>query len=109
MASSSSEQQVQRFVLKVLRTGSWLSELVSDLTAALPVDCYPGEEPGAVVLEMLCETIGSALLPADPRELQRATELIDMAAARALEHLQLARELSRRIHDGDDCVDRTCG
>jgi len=109
MASSSSEQQVGRFVLNPLHTGSWQSELVSELTAALRVERYPGEESGTVVLEMLCGTIGIALLSADARELQRATELINLAAAETLEHLRLARDLSRRIHDGDDGVGRSYG
>jgi hypothetical protein len=109
MASAPSEQQVVRFVITLLDAGSWLSELVSDLAAALPAEHYPGEEPGAVVLEMLCGTIGTSLTSADPRELQRATELIDLAAARTLEHLRLARGLSRRMNDGDDGIGRSYG
>jgi hypothetical protein len=109
MASSPSEQQVAGFVISLLDVGSWLSELVSDLTAALPAEHYPGEEPSAVVLEMLCGTIGTALMSADPPELQRATELIDLAAGQTVEHLRLARGLSRRMNDGDEGVGRTCG
>jgi hypothetical protein len=109
MASSPSEQQVGRFVLNLLHTGSCLSELVSNLAVALPAESYRGEEPRTVVLEMLCGTIGTALRSADLRDLQRATQLIDLAHSRTLEHLRLARDLSRRIHDGDDGVGRTYG
>jgi hypothetical protein len=84
-------------VLELLRTGWMLRELVSELSDALPVDAYPGEEPGAVVIEMLCGTIATALESADPRDVRRATELIDQARGRTLEHLQVDRELSRRI------------
>ncbi len=76
-----------------------LSGLVLDLSAALEPDAYPGEDPETVVFEMLCGTIATALGTADPRDLQHATELIDLAGARTLEHLRLARDLSRRIHD----------
>jgi hypothetical protein len=39
----------------------------------------------------------------DPHEVQRATELIELASSRTLEHLRLARDLSRRIR-GDDAA-----
>jgi hypothetical protein len=58
---------------------------------------------------MLCGTIGTALSSADPRDLQRATELIDLAAGQTVEHLRLARGLSRRMNDGDDGIGRTYG
>lgn len=109
MGSQPAEYHIERFLLDRLRTGSVLSELVSDLSAALPTDAYPGEEPRAVVMEMLCGTIGTALLAADPRDLQRATELIDLACARTREHLRLPRDLSRRIHDDDGGVGGTYG
>ncbi len=75
-----------------------LSGLVSDIVEDLPVDAYPGEEPAAVVLEMLTGTIRTALESADPADVVKATELIDEALSRTLEHLQLALGLSRRFH-----------
>jgi uncharacterized radical SAM superfamily protein len=75
-----------------------LCELVTDLTDATPIDAYPGEEPEAVLIEMLRGTIGTALESADPRDVRRATELIDQAGARTVGQLQIACELSRRIH-----------
>jgi hypothetical protein len=89
---SSSESQVERFVRVLLLTGAWLDEVVSGLSAELPTGSYPGEEPLAVVLEMLCGTIGTALQPVEPRDLRLATELIDLAGWRVEEHLRLARE-----------------
>ena len=61
----------------------------------------PGEEPAAVVVEMLCGTIATALASVDPQEVRHATELIDLSGDRVLEHLRLACALSRRIHGGD--------
>jgi hypothetical protein len=102
------DDHIERFVLELMRTGCMLIGLVSELTEGLPTDAYPGEEAAAVVIEMLCGSIRTALKPADLVDLRRATELIDLAAARTLEHLQLACDLSRRIQ-GDDERGRTYG
>jgi hypothetical protein len=101
MDSSPEEHRVERFVLELLGTGSMLSELASNLSNALPIDAYPGEDPELVVVEMLCGTIATALAPVDPQDVRLATELIELARARTLEHLMLACALSRRI-DGWD-------
>jgi len=109
MEASFGEGHIDRFVLELLGAGSMLSELVSNLADALPADAYPGEEPVAVVLEMLCGTIETALASVDPRDVWRAAELIDLARARVLEHLRLARDLSSRMHGGDEGVGRAYG
>jgi hypothetical protein len=59
MGSQPTEDHIERFVVELLCTGAMLGGLVSDLSAALPTDAYPGEEPRAVVIEMLCGTIGT--------------------------------------------------
>jgi hypothetical protein len=92
------EDDVDEFVRELLRTGVMLCDLASDLVESLPPDAYPGEEPAAVVIEMMCGTIRTALGSADPGEVRRATELIERAGTRTLEHLRLASALSRRIH-----------
>ena len=101
METSHDDRQIELFVLELLRTGSMLSQVVLDLAAELPVDASSGEKPAAVVFEMLCGTIASAMDSVATRKARRATELIELARARALEHLQLACDLSARIHDGD--------
>jgi hypothetical protein len=101
MEISQSEDHIDRFVLELLRTGLMLSELGADLIESLPEDAYPGEDSGAVVVEMMCGTIRTALEPVDPREVERATELIDVAASRTIEHLRLAHRLSQRVHGED--------
>jgi hypothetical protein len=99
------ESQLERFVHALMITGGWLMELMSGLSVELPKESYPDEDPWAVVFEMLCGTIDTALQSAEPRELQRATELIDLAAARVEEHLRLACKLSGRM-DGRGTEDR---
>lgn len=89
---------VDEFVRELLRAGIMLSDLGADLAESLPADAYPGEEPGAVIVQMMCGTIRTAVGSADPRDVRRATELIEQAVARTLEHLRLAVELSRRLH-----------
>ena len=103
------EPHISEFVLKLLGAGVWLSELAADLVEALPEDAYPGEEPGLVVLEMLCGTVATALGSADPREIERATQLIELARDRTVEHLQLTLEMSRRMNGGDGRRGRTYG
>jgi hypothetical protein len=91
-----SGSQIERFVHTLMITGGWLMELMSGLSAELPKDAYPGEETWAVVFEMLCGTIGTALDSVEPGDVQQATELMDLAGSRVEEHLRLACELSRR-------------
>jgi hypothetical protein len=95
MARTHSDDDVDRFVLELLRTGWMLSKLVCDLAESLPDDAYPGEEPTAVVIEMVAGSIRSAI-GSDPRLVRQATALIDQAVSRTIEHLQLALKLSKR-------------
>jgi hypothetical protein len=98
MELASARDHIESFVCQLLGTGSMLRGVVSDLSDALPADAYPGEEPMAVVLEMVCGTVRTALGSADAQDIRRATELIDLAGARVIEHLKLASELASRIH-----------
>lgn len=97
----SQPDHIDQFVFELLRTGAMLSEVAAGLIETLPEDAYPGEDPGAVVMEMMCGTIRTALGEVDPAEVRRATELIDQAAARTVEHLRLAWALSHRFHDDE--------
>jgi hypothetical protein len=86
------------FTLELLRAAVMLTGLADELVDAIPPDAYPGEEPGAVFVEMLSGTIATAIGDADPYAVRRATELIAAACERVVEHLRLAVELSRRMH-----------
>jgi hypothetical protein len=103
------EDHIQQFVLELMSTGSMLVGLVRDLADGLPADAYPREEPTAVVLEMMCGTIATAIGAMDPEAVRSATNLIDLAGAQVLEHLQLAYELSRRGEGDDRGLGRTYG
>jgi hypothetical protein len=103
------EDHIKQFVVRLLSTGSMLSGVIEDLADALPSDAYPGEEPADVVVEMVYGSIAIALRAVDPEELDTATRLVDLAGKQVLEHLQLACELSRRMHRGDRGSGRTYG
>ena len=86
------------FTEALLSAGSMLCGLAADLAEAIPPQAYPGEAPGAVVIDMIIGTIRTFLDGVDQREVRRASDLIAGACDRVLEHLQLALELSERMH-----------
>lgn len=103
------EPHISEFVRELLGTGIWLSDLAANLIETLPDDAYPGEDSAAVVLEMLCGTIATVLGCVDPREVERATEIIELARDRTVEHLHLTLEMSCRLHGRDGQLGRTYG
>jgi hypothetical protein len=94
------QDSIGEFTLELLRTGSILFGVAADLAEDLPADSYPGEEPGAVVVEMMTGTIRTALSEIDEHMLDEATDLMVLARERVVEHLQLALDLSRRYERG---------
>jgi hypothetical protein len=109
MSNQQTGEHIDVFVFGLIRSGLMLSELASNLTEALPDDAYPGEDTAAVVLEMLCGTIATAIESVDPRDVRRATEIIDLAVERTREHVALACAMSRRIHGEDGGGGRAYG
>jgi hypothetical protein len=97
MALPEPTDQVAAFTMEMLRAGSMLFGLASDLIEDVPPDAFPGEEPATVIIEMLVGTIRTAVGKADPSDLERAIELLGTACDRVLEHLRLAVELRMRM------------
>jgi hypothetical protein len=108
MDFSCGNEHIDRFALELLRTSWMLCGLVDNLVDALPEDAYPGEDRGSVVIEMLFGSIASGLEDVEATDLARAAELIERAGARVIEHLEVARGLSRRMH-GDGRSGRNYG
>jgi hypothetical protein len=100
MESTETQDHIDQFVLSLLRTGLLLTDVAADLAEALPADAYPGEEPGAVAIEMMSGTIRSVLEPVDPELVADAADLMELALDRVQEHLRLALHLSERMEDG---------
>lgn len=97
MGILNTDDVVDNFVLELLRTGDMIHGLAADLVETTPAGAYPGEDPAAVVVEMITGSIRTALAEAEEKDVQRAVELMGEAADRVLEHLRLARELRRRM------------
>ena len=57
MEFTDTQDHIDQFVLSLIRTGLLLTDIAGELAEALPDDAYPGEEPGAVVIEMMSGTI----------------------------------------------------
>jgi hypothetical protein len=104
MDPTSVDDHVHEFVLELLRTGMMICDLVENLVEALPDDAYPGEDTGSVVVEMIRGTLAMALAPLDESDVRRCMEVMQLATDGLIEHLRLARELSRRIHGGADGI-----
>lgn len=102
MGSANKQDAIDGFALELLRTGNMLTGLAADLVESLPADAYPGEEPAAVVMEMITGSIRTALIEVDQRDVQRGVELMREAADRVIEHLRLALALRRRMGGADD-------
>jgi hypothetical protein len=79
----SREDQIERFVIELLSTGSVLLGLIRDLADAPPRAAYPDEEPHEVVVEMVYGSIAIALGAVDPEDVQIATRLIDIAGTQS--------------------------
>jgi hypothetical protein len=92
-----STEEIKDFVLALLGSASTLPGMVTNLADVLPDDAYPDEDNNDVAREMLYGSIVSVLASVDPSEIRRATELIQWATTRVIEHLQLACALSRRM------------
>jgi hypothetical protein len=98
---SCGNEDVDRFVLVVLRTSWMMCDLVENLVEGLREDAFPGESKGAAVVEMLFGSMATALDSVDSSEIMRAADLIELTSDRVIEHLRLAEQLSLRLHGGD--------
>jgi hypothetical protein len=91
---------VNAFVLEVLRTGMMLHGVLCDLLEDLPDDAFPGEDSGAVLIEMLTGTIRPAAEAAGELIVRGATELLDAAGDRVIGDLRGALALGWAMDRG---------
>ncbi len=84
------------FVEEVVRTGLMLTELLENLLQELPRNAWPGEEPGAVLLEMLAGSFRPAAAAVGPDGLRQATALVGALGDRTLADLRVAADRAAR-------------
>jgi len=83
-------------VAELLESGGVLSALWGSLRTTMPGDFADGEEPEAVLLEMMVGSSLPALRKAGADECRRASGLVASVRRRVLDDFRLALELAER-------------
>lgn len=83
-------------VEEILRTGLSLFDTVSSLLEDLPEDAFPGEDPAAVLIEMVAGSSRSAIDAAGDAGCRTAIDLLEGVREAILRDLRAALELKRR-------------
>lgn len=82
-------------VQEMMRTGFTFIDLISSLIEELPADAFPGEESGAVLIEMVAGSCLPAIEAVGERECRAATALIGAVRDRVLDDLRLAAQVAK--------------
>ena len=86
------EDPTRALVEEVLRTGIMLADVLSGLLDDLPGDAFPGEEPAAVLTEMLVGSLRPVTDAAGSQTVAQATALIGAIADRVVSDLRAAMD-----------------
>jgi hypothetical protein len=85
------------FAHELLGAGQMLTDLIDDLVETLSErDPWPGEQCGAVIVEMVAGSIARAMKRVPDAELELATGLVYDAAEAVLADLRFARDMRKR-------------
>ncbi len=90
----STDDRLKEFTQQLLGTGVTLVEVLGTLHDDLPEDAFPGEDPAAVLVEMLTGTLRPVVDAAGERTVREATALIAAAHERVIGDLRTAAELA---------------
>jgi hypothetical protein len=88
----------QALVEELLRTGLVLTDLLASLLEEIPEHAFPGEDSGAVLIEMVVGSCRPAIAAAGEQECRAATALIGAIKDRVLDDLRAASGLAGRDH-----------
>ena len=85
----------QSLIEELLRVGVLLTDLLASLLEEIPEDAFPGEDSGAVLIEMVVGSCRPAIEAAGEQECRAATALIGAIEDRILTDLRAAARLAR--------------
>jgi hypothetical protein len=86
---------VRALVHEVLRTGLMLTDVLAGIVEDDPEDAFPGEEPAAVLVEMVVGSMRPVAEAAGPRVVDDTMALLGAIADRFVGDLEKALELAR--------------
>jgi hypothetical protein len=83
-------------VEEALQTGLMLTDVASRLIDALPEDAFPGEDPAAVLIEMVTGSLRPVTAAAPPGTVEAAIALLGAVRDRVIIDLRQAADLAAR-------------
>jgi hypothetical protein len=100
VTSRSAEQEehdaAQLLIEELLRTAFSLGSIYAPLLAELPEDAFPGEDPGAVLIEMLAGSSLQAAQVVAEADWPALSALVGAVRASVLSDLRVATEFAER-------------
>ncbi len=85
----------RELIEELLRTGLVLTDLLASLLEEIPEDAFPGEDKGAVLMEMVVGSCRPALDAAGEQDCMTARALIGAIEDRVLDDLRAAAAIAR--------------
>ena len=89
-----SKDDVRSLVEEVLRAGLMFTDVLGEILEDLPEDAFPGEDTGAVLIEMLTGSMRPVAEAAGSASVRQTTALLGAMGDRFVADLLAARDLS---------------
>src|SRR5262245_23389329 len=86
----------QRLIEELLKTAFSLGSVYAPLLADLPADAFPGEDPGAVLIEMLAGSALPAAHSIDEASWKSTTTLVRAVRERVLSDMRVVVQFARQ-------------
>jgi hypothetical protein len=92
-------EPAQLLIEELLRTAFTLGSIYAPLLADLPEDAFPGEDPGAVLIEMLAGSSLGAAQVVDEADWRSMTVLVKAVRESVLSDLRVAGRLAKQSEE----------